>query len=150
STVRLRRASGSSSTTSACIGGSRFSGAGISLLLEWQGDQHFNSAWSDAPKLYLGPLCVHDLQARTQVAEADTGMSHLPIGREMRPIIVNTQAQAVGVPRSDNANGPSGNTLGDAVLDGIFHQRLQQEGGDLRAQQFGWNVHADLEPFSKP
>src|SRR6516165_6170136 len=92
---------------------------------------------------------MQDLQTSAQVANADAGVSHLPVGRGLRAVIVDTQAEIPVVAGTGDAHGPSGGAFGNAVLDGIFHQRLQQEVGNLYTQQLGRNVHADFEPLSK-
>src|SRR5215469_12305322 len=92
---------------------------------------------------------MQDLQARAQIADANAGLRRLPIGRQARPVVIDTQAEVAVVAYPGNANAPSGKTLSDAVLDGIFHQRLQQQVGYLRAEQLRRYVDAHMQTLSE-
>ena len=146
-TVTLRRASGSSSTTRARIDAARFSTSVTQGLLQRQGHDHFHAVRSGAPHLQLGGVAVQDLQTRAQIGEADAGALRLPILWKARAVVVDAQADAVAAARASDADAASRYALGNAMLDGVLDQRLQQQIWNLRVQQVCRDVHADPQTF---
>src|SRR5579872_5635765 len=113
------------------MGANRFSMAATSCLPERQFHYDLNSSWSSASQLQIGLAAVQDLQTRAQITNADTHLRRLPVRRQTRAVVVDTQAKAIIVARTGNAYRPSRDSLGNAVLDGIFHEWLQQQIGNL-------------------
>ncbi len=87
---------------------------------------------------------MQDLQAGAQIADADARGGRLPVRQQGRAVIVVTQSKVAVMARPGNSHGSSDNTLGYAVLDGVFHQGLQQEARNLCAQQLRRDIDAHL------
>ena len=70
---------------------------------------------------------MQDPQSGSQVVYADAVVHRLPIGRQARAVVINAEAKIAIAARTGDADDSSGHALGNTVLDGIFHQWLQQE-----------------------
>ena len=71
-----------------------------------QGQRHgyFHSAGIGVSQLQFEFAAVQDLQAGTQIADADAGMCRLPIRRQARAVVVDTQMKTAVAAGAGNAN----------------------------------------------
>ncbi len=69
--------------------------------------------------------------------------------RQGRAIVVDAQREDGAVAGGCHLDGPAPGTPGDAVLDGVFHQRLHDEIRHLRLHERVGNVDLDPQPVGK-
>lgn len=69
---------------------------------------------------------MQDLQSGPQIVDADAVVHRLPVGRQAWTVITNAEAKITIAARTRDPDDSSGHPLRNTVLDGIFHQWLQQ------------------------
>ena len=68
-------------------------------------------------------------QPRAKIVDADARVCRLPIRGKLRTVIVHAQSEFAVPAHAVNADNSAGRALRDAVLDGVFDKRLQQQLG---------------------
>src|SRR6516165_5849687 len=149
STVRLLRASGSSSTTTVRIFVACSSARTKLTFFKRHGQQC----------LYAGILIVQSelklvavqvLETSAYVRDADSGLRVIPVLRQIRAVIVNAECKPAARAKCRHTDPPSAGLFRDAVFHGILDKRLQNQAGNLNGGEFLWNVKAYLKALGKP
>src|SRR5277367_2598845 len=141
---RLVRASGSSSTMRVRIF------MNVLSLLERHGNGYFHTTLVLVLHVQRERISVQALQASSHIRDADAGMRLLRAHRQARAVVVDAEREhAVGA-EGGNPDRASLSPFCDAMLDRVFDDGLQNQGGNLGVKEFLGDVHVQLKTLDKP
>src|SRR5688572_13018270 len=156
------RATGSSSTTTVRIlvtppslvylghglGLSRFL---TSKLRHRNGDAHEQTALGGLPEFKPVQRPVQVIESRPGIREPDAAVEvGQPGGRQADAVVLHVEFEQGAVAAGAHGDLPRRGPGTNAVLDGVFDERLQQKVGDQRVQRLGLDVEYHRQTIAEP
>src|ERR1700733_10444136 len=91
-------------------------------LPEWHRRHYFHATNIGKPEHQPRLVPVQDLEASAQIAETEAGVGHREILRNVRAIVVDSQAKSTLMARTGHPDFAARDALGDTVLDGVLNE----------------------------
>src|SRR5262249_42186985 len=124
---------------------------GVLLGAKWDCQAHDQSAAVNVIQLEAVRRAVKLLQTRTRVGQADAFFDRLAmVGRQAHAVVANLKLQFVAGAAGANLYQPGGRARRDAVTDGVFDQRLQDQIGRARVERLRLDLHFHLQAVAEP